>query len=49
MNNEIREDLYKEKYNELLNNAFFVHGRAGIFDDINYFDSDITNQILPTK
>lgn len=41
--------LDKEKYNELLNNAFFVHGRAGIFDDINYFDSDITNQILPTK
>lgn len=30
-------------------NGFYVHGRAGIFDEINYEDASFDNQILPTK
>lgn len=41
---------YDEKsYNELLGNGFYVHGRAGIFDEISYDDDDPNNQIKPTK
>lgn len=36
-------------YNELLGNGFYVHGRSGIFDEIDYFDEDPDNQIKPTK
>lgn len=43
--NQEQEDLY----NKLLRNGFYVHGRAGIFDEINYFDEDPNNEILPTK
>lgn len=43
---ETNEDYIK--YNELLSNGFYVHGRAGIFDEIDYFDEDRTNEILPT-
>lgn len=32
-----------------LKNGFYIHGRAGIFDGINYEDNIYTNQILPTK
>ena len=39
--------LYKE-YNKLICNWFYVHGKAGIFDEIDYTDEDKTNQILPT-
>lgn len=39
----------KNEYDNLLLNGFYVHGRAGIFDEINYFDSNENNQILPTK
>ena len=38
-----------ERYNDLLGNGFYVHGRAGIFDEIDYFDDDSDNQIKPTK
>ena len=40
----------KFKYNELLRNGFYVHGRAGIFDEIDYFDENRSkdNQIMPT-
>lgn len=40
----------KEEYDEILLNGFYVHGRAGIFDEIDYFDEDISkqNQIMPT-
>lgn len=38
-------DDYKT-YNQ---NGFYVHGRAGIFNELNYSDADYTNQILPTK
>ena len=41
---------YDEKaYSELLGNGFYVHGRAGIFDEIDYEDNDPNNQIKPTK
>lgn len=39
----------EELYNKLLRNGFYVHGRAGIFNEINYFDEDPNNEILPTK
>jgi hypothetical protein len=38
-----------KQYDELLVNGFYVHGRAGIFNEINYYDSNTTNQISPTK
>ena len=41
---------YDEKaYSELLGNGFYVHGRAGIFNEIDYEDDDPDNQIKPTK
>jgi hypothetical protein len=30
-------------------NGFYVHGRAGIFDEIDYTDNNPENQIQPTK
>ena len=39
----------EEAYSELLGNCFYVHGRAGIFDEISYTDDDTENQIKPTK
>ena len=33
---------------ELLCNGFYVHGRAGIFDEIDYNDENSNNQIKPT-
>ena len=38
-----------ETYNKYLRNGFYVHGRSGTFDEINYKDEDMTNQILPCK
>jgi hypothetical protein len=38
-----------EGYDKLLGNGFYVHGRAGIFDEIDYEDDDPDNQIKPTK
>jgi hypothetical protein len=37
-----------EEYNELLRNGFYVHGRAGVFDEIDYEDENPDNQIKPT-
>lgn len=42
------EDKVKE-YDLLLKNGFYVHGRAGVFDEINYFDQNPNNEIHPTK
>lgn len=42
------EDAQKQK-NAFLRNGFYVHGRAGIFNEIDYEDEDFENQILPTK
>ena len=39
----------QEAYEKLLRNGFYVHGRAGIFNEINYFDENPDNEILPTK
>ena len=39
----------QEKYDQIMQNGFYVHGRAGIFDEINYNDYDMKNQILPTR
>ena len=43
------EKIDPEKYNDLLGNGFYVHGRAGIFNEIDYFDENPDNQIKPTK
>jgi hypothetical protein len=41
---------YNEKaYSELLGNGFYAHGKAGMFDEIDYEDDDPDNQIKPTK
>lgn len=37
-----------EEYDDLLCNGFYVHGRAGIFDEIDYEDDNENNQIKPT-
>ena len=39
----------KEEYDELLLNGFYVHGRAGIFDEMDYTNLELDDQILPTK
>lgn len=45
----IVSDKYdSEKFNELLGNGFYVHGRAGIIDEIDYFDNNPDNQIKST-
>lgn len=43
------KDEYDEQSSYLLQNAVYVHGRAGIFDEIDYEDESFENQILPTK
>ena len=49
-NYDALSDDQKKEYNEILLNGFYVHGRAGIFDEIDYFDEDVSknNQIMPT-
>lgn len=41
---------YQSEYSEILQNGFYVHGRAGIFDEIDYFNEDRSkeDQIMPT-
>ena len=39
----------QSEYDKILGNGFYVHGRAGIFDEIDYEDDDPDNQIKPTK
>ena len=36
------------EYDDLLCNGFYVHGRAGIFNEIDYEDDNENNQIKPT-
>lgn len=36
-------------YDKMFINGVYVHGRAGIFDEIDYTDDELDNQILPTK
>ena len=49
-NNLLTETPYTTEYDEILKNGFYVHGRAGIFDEIDYFDENRSkdNQIMPT-
>ena len=44
----LSEDWLKLK-NKFLSNGFYVHGKAGIFNEIDYEDEKFDNQILPTK
>lgn len=46
---KLNNKIYTQYRNVFLQNGFFVHGRAGIFDEIDYDDPDFDNQILPTK
>lgn len=39
----------EEDWNNALLYSIFVHGRSNIIDEIDYFDEDETNQILPTR
>ena len=39
----------KQLYDNLLVNGFYVHGRAGIFDEVDYMDENQTDNITPTK
>lgn len=43
------ESSVKKEWDKLLRNGFYVHGRAGIFDEINYEDENAENNITPTK
>ena len=40
---------YEKEKNAFLRNGFYVHGKAGIFNQINYRDASFDNEILPTK
>ena len=40
--------VLKQEYDKLIRNWFYVHGKSGIFDEIDYTDDIKTNQILPT-
>jgi hypothetical protein len=44
----IDHNYNSDKYLDLLGNGFYVHGRAGIFNEIDYEDEDPDNQIKPT-
>lgn len=39
----------KEEIETFTRNGFYVHGRAGIFNELDYNDASFENQILPTK
>jgi hypothetical protein len=49
-NNESGMDYSKAKeaYDKVNRIGFFVHGRSGIYDEINYTDLDPDNEIKPT-
>lgn len=45
IDNKLRSDLE----NKFLKNGFYIHGKAGIFNELDYNDDTFDNQILPTK
>ena len=47
--NIIDNTLRTKLENTFLKNGFYVHGKAGIFNELDYNDKDFDNQILPTK
>lgn len=48
--NKLTDQPQREEYDKLLKNGFYVHGRAGIFDEIDYFNEErsTADQIMPT-
>ena len=48
-NGIIDNDLRNTLENKFLRNGFYVHGKAGIFNELDYEDESFDNQILPTK
>ena len=46
---EHKKDVYNKQIKLFLRNGFYVHGKAGIFDELDYYDDNDNNQILPTK
>lgn len=48
-NNATLKALYTKQQNYFLRNGFYVHGKAGIFNEIEYRDDTFENEILPTK
>ena len=55
--NEAEQGSDEEKYllgikrifDDTLRLGLYTHGRAGIYDEINYFDKNLENQILPCR
>ena len=45
----IDNNLRNTLENKFLRNGFYVHGKAGIFNELDYEDESFDNQILPTK
>lgn len=45
--NNLKEDD-RVLYDLYIRNGLFIHGRSGVYDEINYFDCDLDNQIKPT-
>lgn len=43
------DENYESKFNKYYKNNFYVHGRSGIIDQINYENKTLDDQILPTK
>lgn len=48
-NKRVSPEDYAKQQNYFLRNGFYVHGKAGIFNEMNYRDSTFENEILPTK
>lgn len=48
-NKDVPEAVATKQKNAFLRNGFYVHGRAGIFNEMDYEDAGFDNQILPTK
>ena len=48
-NTENTVSAESKMYDKMFINGVYVHGRAGIFDEIDYTDDELDNQILPTK
>ena len=48
--NKLTDQPQRDEYDKLLKNGFYVHGRAGIFDEIDYFNENRSkeDQIMPT-
>lgn len=44
----VEKQYASDYYDDLICNGFYVHGRAGIFDEIDYEDENQDNQIKPT-